>query len=396
MRAWRGVVAVGLGACVLAVTISAAGFGSGASGSLSARPAEGSNRGTPPRNMPVAEVDRRLTRLDPLTLEPRGPSVELPEYHDNWSFSPSGSLVALGMGSPGTPTCGAGLCIVDVDSMQLAYDIDAPVAVQAIGWISPRRIAAVTQLGLVFVVDPVTGEVVSERNFAVETILPRSALAAGNFVTLVGGRFLRLVAVDAQGDIRVARLGGLGGGQSDPRSAGVTVDPKSKRAFVFASGPRAAEIDLRTMRVRYHRLRQGFSSASERPCATWLGHGRAVVYGETVRVVDTRNWTAESLGSADQAVVADRRLLTFSSRFSDSRKGTGLRVYSLDGKRLVAHRFGNRRLDVQVADKYGYALDPRSVRIVRARDGEVVHQGERSRSGFTQILDARSGSENCE
>jgi hypothetical protein len=378
MRAWSGLVA-GLVLCACAFAIAA------------------SAEGAPPERMPVAVVDRELTRVDPLTLAPRGPTVHLPEHHDNWGYSPSGSHVALGMGSPGTPTCGAGLCIVDVDSMQLTQDISAPVAVQAIGWVSPRRIAAVTQLGLVFVADPVTGEVVSQRTFGIDTYLPRSAISGGRFVTLLGGRFLRLVTVDATGRIQVARLGGLGGEQSEPGYAGVTIDPRSPRAFVFAAGPRAAEVDLRTMAVRYHGLGKAFSGDSERPCAAWLGHNRAVAFGDSVRLVDTRRWTTERMRSpADQAAVVGRRLLTYTSRFSESRVGSGLRIYSPDGEKQIAHLFGRRRLSVQVAGSYAYVLDPRKVRIVRVRDGKVVHEGPRRTTGFTTILDARSGGGVCE
>ena len=344
-------------------------------------------------------MDGTLTRLDPLTLKPRGPSVELPEYHSNWSFSPSGSLVALGMGSPGTPTCGAGLCIVDVDSMRLSQDIDAPVAVQAIGWVSPRRIAAVTQRGLILVADPVTGEIVRQRNLGAETILPRSALAGGTFVVLVGGDFLRLVAVDAKGSIRVARLGGLG--PLSPSATGVTIDPATGRALVFAAGARAAEVDLGTMAVRYHRLRAGpgpgSSRRSARPCAAWLGHGRAVVFGDSVQVVDTGTWTTRSLGGrSDQASVADGRLLAYSSRYTETRRGAGLRIYSLRGRSLISHRFANQRLNLQVAGPLAYALDRRMVRSVRIRDGKLVDAARQRTSGYTRILGARSGSGGCE
>src|SRR4051794_28791690 len=89
---------------------------------------------------------RTLAPLAPHSLRPAVPRVRLPEYHDNWSFSPDGSRVALGMGGAGD-ICGRGICIVDVRSMSIAAQIHAPTAVEAVAWLRPRRIVGVLQTG---------------------------------------------------------------------------------------------------------------------------------------------------------------------------------------------------------------------------------------------------------
>jgi hypothetical protein len=350
----------------------------------------------------VAEVQRTLTRVDPLTLVPRGRGVELAEYHDGWSRSPSGSKIALGMGSPAQPHCGAGLCVVDLDSMRVVQDIDAPIAVEAVGWVGPRRLVGVTQGGLVMVVDPVTGATVQSRDFARATSFPSQALGAGRFAVLIGGDVPRLVVVNRSGRIRLAGLDRLGEVRMEDR-LGLTIDPRAGRALVFGARGLVAAVDLRTLRVRYHRLRVSGKSAASRGrldpanrCAEWLGGGRVVTYGKSVRVIDTRNWTARTLKArASSAAVVGNRLLAYTGRFATEGEGVGLRVYSADGERLIAHRFGDQRLNLQIAGGYAYEIAPRSVRIVRAHSGRLVHEASRRPPGFTNLFDGRSGSGFC-
>jgi len=110
------------------------GTSGGAKRSLSAR---GQERPLPAR-APVGIVSRTLARLDPLSLKPLAPRLRLGEYHDTWSFSPDRSRLALGMGGVGR-ICGAGICIVDLASMRIIEHVEAPIAAEAVGWVSRRR-----------------------------------------------------------------------------------------------------------------------------------------------------------------------------------------------------------------------------------------------------------------
>jgi hypothetical protein len=121
---------------------------------------------------PIDGSARTLARLAPHSLRPAAPRVRLPEYHDNWSFSPDGSRVALGMGGAGD-SCGRGICIVDVRSMTIVAQIPAPTAVQAVAWLRARRIVGVLQTGGIIVGDPVTGTVVQRRASRTTPTTPR-------------------------------------------------------------------------------------------------------------------------------------------------------------------------------------------------------------------------------
>jgi len=374
-----------------------------------------------PARAPVGIVSRTLARLDPLSLKPLAPRLRLGEYHDTWSFSPDRSRLALGMGGVGR-ICGAGICIVDLASMRIIEHVEAPIAAEAVGWVSRRRVVAVLQSGQVVVADPVTGKTRRRRHLRVATFGPPSAATPDGFAVLLGGDPLRLVVVDAQGRLRAARLGRIRLRDEPPlpaERAGLAVDPARRRALVFAAGAPAAEVDLRTMRVRYHRLRtpptarvpaRGIRARVR--CALWLGRGLVAVFGEDlvsdrgaaargvkefpagVRVIDTERWTTRTVQRrAKRARLGAGRLLVYTRSPSALQPaGVGLRVYTRGGRRLFAHRFGNKTLDVQVAGGYAYALSSRALRIVRVRSGRVLRESGRPPSGETRILSSRLGS----
>jgi hypothetical protein len=125
-----------------------------------------------------------FARLAPSSLRVTGPSVRLGEYHDNWSFAPDGSRLALGMGGA-SDVCGRGICIVDVRSMTIASQIDAPIAVEAVAWLRPRRVVGVLQRGEILVGDPVTGTVLERRDLPFQTYYPPAALTSAGLAVLM-------------------------------------------------------------------------------------------------------------------------------------------------------------------------------------------------------------------
>jgi hypothetical protein len=144
-----------------------------------------------------------------------------------------------------------------------------------------------------------------------------------------------------------------------------------------------AEVELRTMRVRYHRvaLPRARSARSSRD-ALWLGNGLLAVSGQNsprapagVHVVDTRTWTARTVDRrAGQAKLVAGRLLVHTDFPRES--GIGLRVYTRDGGRLVRHVLGGQALDVEVAGSRAYAYRiagrRRALYVIDARSGSVV------------------------
>ena len=323
-----------------------------------------------------------LARLDPVSLRPTGPRVRLGEYHDAWAFSPDGSQLALGNGGQGR-VCGRGVCVVDVREMAVSSSIAMPIAVEALAWVRPRRVVAVLQRGGIVVADPATGAIVGRTPLPFRSRFGAWERTRGGVAAPMTGSPLRLVVAGATGAVRVAGLRRIRSGVNG--SPGLAVDRRGRRAFVVAARAPVAEVDLRTMRVDYHRVApprprraRGFKSRE----ALWLGKGLVAVFGDDspstpagVRIVDTSTWTARTVDArAGRATFTAGRLLVYSS--SVRARGVGLRVYSRDGRRLISHVLANQSLDVEVAGARAYAYRTsgrrRALHIVEARSGQIV------------------------
>jgi hypothetical protein len=288
----------------------------------------------------------------------------LGEYHDDWSFSPDRSQVALGMGGQGQ--CGRGVCIVDVATMDRAGWIRGSIAVEAVAWLRPRRIVAVLQRGGVIVGDPVTGTIRRTTPLGFQVYAPPVARTSEGLVVLKDARLPRIARIDAFGDVSVRELPRIGPG------AGLAADRRRGRAFVVSAGEPVAEVNLRTMSVRYHRV--AMPGATGRLEALWLGHGllAAADLRGGVHVIDTRTWRARMVSRrATSARLAAGRLLSWSET-----ERVGLDVHTRDGRRLIRHTLGARELTVEVVGRDAYAFSPFGRRgkawVVRARSGELV------------------------
>ena len=327
-----------------------------------------------------------LARLDPISLRPAGSRVRLGEYHDAWAFSPDGSQLALGNGGQGR-VCGRGVCVIDVRDMAISADINAPIAVEALAWVRPRRIVAVLQRGGIVVADPATGAIVRRTPLPFRSRFDAWARTRGGVAALMNGSPLRLVVAGGSGAVRVAGLRRIRPAVNG--FPGLAVNRRGRRAFVVAAGAPVAEVDLRRMRVRYHRAalprpRRRAGGVRSRD-ALWLGKGLLAVFGYDsrgapagVRVVDTNTWTARTVDRrAGQAKLAAGRLLVYSSdAFTPRMRRVGLRVYTRDGSRLISDLLANQSLDVEVAGGRAYAYRTggrrRVLHVVEARSGRVV------------------------
>ena len=312
-----------------------------------------------------------LARLAPGSLRPGRPRLQLGEYHEDWSFSPDGSQLALGMGGA-SPTCGRGICIVDLETMRIAGWVTGSVAVEAGAWLRPRRIVGVDQSSRVFVADPVTETIVRSRDLPFSPYAPAVARTSEGLAVLMRSRPPQLVVANAHGDVRSVALRRI------ERGAALAAAPRGKRAFVTSAGGPVAEVSLRTMTVRYHRVTTPHDR--RRLEARWLGHGRLAVSGDPnagVTVIDTSTWTARTVApGATSARLAGGRLLVYSEPAFRSR-GVGLRVYTRDGRRLVRHLFGDQHMEVEVLRADVAVFRPHEFRapateIVRARTGTLL------------------------
>lgn len=372
------------------------------------------SRGTLPTSqrlgilVPPGSARAVLTRLAPMSLSPRGRHVIIGEYHRAWSFSPDRSQVALATSRPGAGGR-IGIRIVDTARMRVRKDVMTGIAAEAIAWLAPDRLVAVLLSGEVMVVDPTSGKIVQrwDMSSGARFYFPESADTPEMLVALLVGtgklRPARLVVVDREGSLRSTWLRRIRVGQRRvannqvvPQSAGLALDPAGNRALVSGAGAPLAAVDLDTMQVRYHslrnlakaRARRGAIISSDRR-ALWLGHGRLAILGDDyvsgrsrrvetspsgVHIVNTRGWTSHTIAErASAARIAAGRLLVYTPWHTP---GAGLGIHTQAGRRLH-HLFGNRALDVQVAGRYAYAIGERALRVVDVRSGKVVHEAER-------------------
>ena len=352
-----------------------------------------------------------LARLDPLSLRPVSRRVEVGEYHQAWSLSPGGAQLAVARGGQGI-----GIDIVDLGTMKLVRQIHTGIAAEALGWLASRRLVAGLQRGGTVLIDPRSGRILRRwprysfpdasarvRN-ALVMLLPRLQQSSPNLpLTRVAGA-PRLAVVDTQGRLRSVtlkrvRLGvrsrnGISDYYAD--RAGLAVDPGQARAYVVAADAPVAEVDLRTMRVSYHRLAPMYLRepknavlARERG-ALWLQNGHLVVFGRDfvttpgrreaalvpagATVVSAANWRWRTLDSRTTgAAILDGRVVVFGPGWYPA-AGVGLRAYTLGGRRVFYLFKGKRVFELQVAAGLAYVRTPSAVAVVDGKSGNVVHR----------------------
>jgi hypothetical protein len=352
-----------------------------------------------------------LARLDSLTLALLPPRVDLGEYHYTWSLSPDGAELALGISAPGDRE-GLGIRIVDLRRMAVVRDIPTGIAAEAVGWLAPRRLAAVLQSSVVIVVDPATGTILRRWELGLgEQLLPRQARTPDRLAVLLapptGVGPARLAVVGREGRLRTVLLAGIRIGDRSsccwtiPERAGLAVDPARERAFAFAAGAPAAEVDLQTMRVRSHpivglrlapppRSPQGSDMVHASWLdARWLGNGLVAVAGEHlsavgqtdtripagVAIVDTRSWRARTLPVRASAAcpIAGKLLVYAGARWAvPTGPGIGVRVYDLDGRQRQ-HLLGDEQVaGVLAAGGYVYARSATALWVIDYRSGAII------------------------
>ena len=276
--------------------------------------------------------------------------------------------------------------------------------VLALAWLTPRRIVGLERVGI-FVVDPVARRLVTYRyeqgtlvgwtRTRTELIVllgPPASWIPISSVTEAGSAIgpTRLLEIDAKGRVRSVQLDSIQSGSAfdtgEPAEAwvpGLAVDAQAERAFVVGGGAPIAEVDLKTLQVTYHQLREpgslldralewlvptaaakGAISGPTRE-AVWLGNGLLAISGADVHViaqprsvdvttepfglklVDTRSWTARTLephatGFAHGSGV----LFAYAGSYDEQYRrtgGIGAIAFALDGTRLF-HSFGDSPL----------------------------------------------------
>jgi hypothetical protein len=332
-----------------------------------------------------------LARLDPASLEPISREVHIGEYHDAWALSPDGSQLAVGMSAPGGEKR-IGILIVDLDRMKVVQRVATGIAAEAVGWLAPRLLVGALQRGGTVLVDPVTGTIVRRWPHLSD---PQGAARTRDSFALLFPNPVQLAVVDSQGELRTVVLERIRlafrNVQSDEAGLAVTFD--GAQAYVVAPDGQIADVDLRTMRVSYHRVEALHGAPEQEPSwrqrrALWLGDGRLLVFGRDdfrvasgdgfagvaagATLVDTRTWKTCLLDArASGAEFAAGRVLSYGRGVPTSR---GLRAYTVEGRRAFHLLDAEAVWDVNVLGGWAYTQTPRAVHVVDARSGKVIRE----------------------
>jgi hypothetical protein len=313
-------------------------------------------------------------------------------------------------------------------------------APQSFAWLGPRRLAVVAGSSddgsTLLLVDPVAGQVLSRRRLAPAGI---SAAGAGDRLVLLSTaqdqiRPARLLVVDDRGRVRTVALDGVRAGFREPpdwdspgaygvfEGAALAVDPEGGRAFVVVAGTNVVEVDLASLRVTYHRLRQPTSllrrlahwlvppaeaklNAGAWRAACWLGDGRLAVWGSETRMlgqapaelrpeerasglklIDTRSWTVRPLDpAATQARWQGGRLLAFGGIWdyaAERQVGIGLSLHH-SGDDRPRHLLGSQAvMEAHLNGDLVYAAvdtgnEEWGRRVLSLRSGRVLSSSEK-------------------
>jgi hypothetical protein len=372
-----------------------------------------------------------LARLDLRSLRPVSRKVEVAEYHDTWSLSPDGSHLALGVSSGESALSPSrrlrariGIYIIDLERMALVREVQTGVAAEALGWLAPRRLVASLQQGGTVLVDPQTGRILrrwpgfsypdasARIRDRLIMMFPRLQKSSPNMPLLRVAGAPRLAVVDAHGRLRSVtlkriRLGARFNGMYYADRAGLAVDSARSRAYVFAADAPVAEIDLRTLRVSYHRVASLFLRPDElegrngQPAseplarerrALWAGNGNVVVFGRDfvaegsrkealipagATLVDTVKWSACILNTrATGAASVGNVFVVYEGRSiaSQAAAGIGLRAFTARGGKFF-HLFDENQVwDVQVGAGRAYVRTPDALHVVDARSGKAISE----------------------
>jgi hypothetical protein len=350
-----------MGRTLRAVTIASALLAAGAGGATAA---------PLPTRLPLATVSSTVetrsfvSRLDPLTLAPRGPRVELGEFHDGWSFSPDGSQIAFGK-SPAGGNTPDGIRVVDVARLTLVQTIRTNIFVGPLAWLAPHELVGLLAGTRPVVFDPAapaaaqgtTGFVGAGCGFP-PTVTTRRAL--------VGLNRRGLFTVDGRGRVDITRLH-----VGDCRRAGLAVEARS--AWVLPAGSkRLAEVDLRSGSVVQHNIRGRARSPRYSSTLVPLGRERfAVAYQSAagargVELLDTRFGGRFTISARDGGVsFGAGTALAF---------GAGVTGFTPNGRIRFRLLRADRVSDVEVEGRFAYAIGRRGVSIIDIRAGRVVHR----------------------
>jgi hypothetical protein len=264
----------------------------------------------------VGDTAGELVRLDPRSLRPlAGRRLRLPGNVAAYAYAPDRSTLALADNQRAT------LYLVDVARLWLLGEVPLPAASAPwwLGWLGPRRLAAVVDDGngqvQLLLVDPAARRVLAARRLhgTLSGAAPGDGVAA--LLLTPAGTIgpASLAVADAGGTVRTVALPWIVAGFEPPaeegpdavgrqRVAALAVDAAGGRAFVVGAEMPLVTVDLASLRATardlpssggvLRRLARWLLPPAEAKLlqgpsrqACWLGNGLLAVWGSDSRVV---------------------------------------------------------------------------------------------------------------
>ncbi len=378
-----------------------------------------------------------LERFDPLSLRPLpGPRLKVDGNPVVETVAPDRAAAVFGDQDTGR------LSLVDLTRMRLIGTVMASSNgwTAAASWSGSSRVLLARADGDgsfadLLVLSTSGGQVRILRDRRIDGGVLASGRFAHGLALLVAGTNsigpARLLVVDENAGVRTVTLSKISAGRQqwdsgDPNASpafrqavpGLAVDPASGRAYVVGADAPVAEVDLGSLKVRYHPLDQPTSPLQRLArwltppaeakeingpsrTALWLGNGLIAVTGMNasllgahkfkqepsgLQLIDTRTWSSYAAAPhAGEAIWAGGRLLASGTSFSpDANQGYGLTVFG-PGDRQPVHLFGSQQVTwTQVSGDLAYVsltgdngantwatLDLRSNRFVHQAPGDL-------------------------
>jgi hypothetical protein len=323
----------------------------------------------------TVETAAFVSALDPASLRPVGPRVELGEYHDGWSFSPDGRLIAFGK-SPAGRNTRDGIRIVDTAQVALVGTVLTPAYVGPLAWLAPRRLVGLVADQRPVVVDPLVPRIVGPR-------APREAGTCGFPSAATGRRLVVLapravVTVDARGGTRRVEVPRV---PSRCARAALVVDARREVAWVLTGRRGVVRVDLRAMRAAAVSVHGAGPAGRTSVEAVALGgrriaasHATTHGAGRGVEVVDLRQRRRRIVDPRAGAVAVGRStVLAYDGGVPRQPHPAriGVRGYRGDGRRRFAVLRGRHVWNVQVAGSRAYAFAAGGVSTIDLRTGRI-------------------------